>query len=82
LDWKIEHGYVVNVLGMPRGTLKYEILPPPGFKGEALADFMVLGMVATSLPAVQAIPAVCDARLGVVTYLDLPVITARGFARR
>ena len=33
----------------------------------------------TALPAVNAIAYVCAARPGVVTYLDLPLITARGW---
>jgi 2,4-diaminopentanoate dehydrogenase len=40
---------------------------------------MVLGMIITSLPAINAIPAVCAARPGIVTYIDLPMLTARGF---
>jgi hypothetical protein len=30
------------------------------------------------MPAVNAIPAVCAAAPGIVTYRDLPLITARG----
>jgi len=33
----------------------------------------------TSLPAINAIPAVCAAKPGIVTYVDLPMITGRGF---
>jgi hypothetical protein len=32
----------------------------------------------TALPAVNAIPQVCAARPGIVTYLDLPLVTGRG----
>jgi hypothetical protein len=42
---------------------------------------MVLGMIITSLPAVSAIPAVCEARPGIVTYNDLPLVTGRLSAR-
>ncbi len=79
-DWRVEHGYVVEVLGSPSARMRYEILPPPGFVAESMADFMVLGMIATALPAVHAVPAVCTARPGIVTYLDLPLVTARGAA--
>ena len=76
-DWQVEHGYIVDVVGQPSAHMKYEVWPSPDFKGETLADFMVLGMVATAMPAVHAIPAVCAARPGIVTYLDIPLIAAR-----
>ena len=76
-DWQVEHGYIVDVVGQPSAHMKYEIWPSPDFKGETLADFMVLGMVATAMPAVHAIAAVCAARPGIVTYLDIPMIAAR-----
>jgi 4-hydroxy-tetrahydrodipicolinate reductase len=41
---------------------------------------MQLGMIMTALPAVNAIPAVCAAEPGIHTYVDLPLITGRGFA--
>lgn len=78
-DWKIEHGYVVEVKGMPSVRTKLEVFPPKDFVARSFADYMVLGMVMTAMPAVQAIPQVCDARPGIVTYLDLPLVTARGF---
>ena len=59
-----------------------EILPPEGFVGRTLTDFMVLGMIATAMPAVHAIPAVCDAAPGIVTYVDLPLVTPKGVYRR
>jgi hypothetical protein len=37
---------------------------------------MGLGMVATAMPVVNAIPAVCEAEPGVRTYIDLPLICA------
>ena len=81
-NWKLQHGYVVEVRGMPNARMRYEILPPAGFTGQTLSDFMVLGMVATAMPAVHAIPAVCAAPPGIVTYLDLPLIMAGGTYRR
>jgi 2,4-diaminopentanoate dehydrogenase len=77
-DWQVEHGYIVDVVGQPSAHMKYEIWPSPDFKGETLADFMVLGMIATAMPAVHAIPAVCAARPGIVTYLDIPLVAASG----
>jgi hypothetical protein len=78
-DWKVEHGYVVEVEGMPRVRTKLEVLPPKDFQAQSFKDFMVLGMVMTSLPAVQAIPQVVAAAPGIVTYADLPLVTATGF---
>jgi hypothetical protein len=39
---------------------------------------MVLGMIMTAMPAVNAIPQVCDAPPGIVTYLDLPLVRPTG----
>ncbi|MGO9386246.1 MAG: hypothetical protein ACLP4W_30350 [Mycobacterium sp.] len=80
-DWKVKHGYVAEVTGMPSAKLRFDILPPPDFDGKTMDDFMVLGMVATAMPAVQAIPAVCAAKPGIITYLDLPLISAHGYLR-
>ncbi len=81
-DWPVEHGYVVHVEGSPRVKTKLEIRPPRDFRAETAEEFMVLGMIMTSLPAVQAIPAVCAAEPGIRTYADLPLVTARGFVSR
>ena len=78
-DWEVEHGYLVNVDGSPRVKTKLEIRPPKDFRAQTAEDFMVLGMIMTSLPAVQAIPVTCAAPPGIRTYADLPLITAAGF---
>ena len=78
-DWAIEHGYVVEVKGLPCVRTKLEIFPPKDFVAKSFTDYMVLGMIMTSLPAINAIPAVCNARPGIVTYNDLPLIASRGF---
>lgn len=78
-DWPVEHGYLVRVEGSPCVKTKLEIRPPRDFQAKTMEDFMVLGMIMTSLPAVQAIPAVCAAAPGIRTYADLPLITAKGF---
>ncbi len=78
-DWKVEHGYVVEIEGRPNVRTKLTISPPADFVATSMVDYMVLGMIITAMPAVHAIPAVCDARPGIVTYLDLPLIAARGF---
>ena len=42
---------------------------------------MQLGMIATGMPAVNAIPAVCAAAPGIRTYADLPLVTGAGLVR-
>jgi 2,4-diaminopentanoate dehydrogenase len=39
---------------------------------------MVLGMIMTAMPAVNAIPVVVAAQPGIVTYADVPVPLPRG----
>jgi hypothetical protein len=81
-DWKVEHGYLVNVQGLPCVKTKLEIFPPRDFKASSMADYMQLGMIMTALPAVNAIPAICQASPGIHTYADLPLITGAGFVSR
>jgi len=76
-DWKLRHGYFVEIDGEPRVRSQLQILPP---KDWSEADFMGLGMIMTAMPAVNAIPAVCAAPPGIVTHRDLPLVTAAGFA--
>jgi hypothetical protein len=78
-DWSIEHGYIIDIQGRPCVRTKLEVYPPSDFQAQTFSDFMILGMIMTALPAVNAIPSVCAARPGIVTYLDLPLITARGW---
>jgi hypothetical protein len=78
-DWPLEHGYLVEIEGQPCVKTKLEIRPPKDFKATSFEDYMQLGMIITSLPAVNAIPAVCEAAPGIRTYTDLPLITGAGF---
>jgi len=78
-DWSIEHGYVIDIQGRPCVRTKLEVYPPADFRAQSFGDYMVLGMIMTALPAVNAIPYVCAARPGIVTYLDLPLVTGRGW---
>jgi hypothetical protein len=79
-DWPIEHGYIVEVQGRPSVRTKLEVFPPPDFVATSFTDFMVLGMIMTAMPAVNAIPLVCAAAPGIVTYLDLPLVRPGGRA--
>jgi hypothetical protein len=72
-DWTIEEGYVIQVDGRPSVQTKVEFLPPPDFEAVTFADFMVLGMIMTAMPAINAIPRVVAAPPGIVTYTDLPL---------
>ena len=81
-DWPLEHGYLIQIEGQPCVRTKLEIRPPKDFAGQSFEDFMQLGMIITALPAVNAIPAVCAAAPGIRTYVDLPLITGRGFVSR
>jgi hypothetical protein len=42
---------------------------------------MQLGMIITSLPAINAIPAICNAAPGIRTYADIPTVTGAGFVK-
>ncbi|HVM65220.1 MAG TPA: hypothetical protein VMU14_10190 [Acidimicrobiales bacterium] len=80
-DWAIEHGYVVEVQGRPCVRTKLEVFPPPDFEATSFTDYMVLGMIMTAMPAIDAIPAVCAAPPGIVTYAGLPLPLPRGRLR-
>jgi hypothetical protein len=79
-NWPIEEGWLIEVDGRPTVRTKIQMLPPPDFQAETFADFMVLGMIATALPAINAIPHVVAAAPGIVTYADLPLPMPRGWA--
>jgi hypothetical protein len=81
-DWKVEHGYLVDVQGLPCVRTKLQIFPPRDFQAKSMADFMQLGMIMTALPAINGIPAICEATAGIHTYADLPLIAGAGFLHR
>jgi hypothetical protein len=79
-NWQIEEGHTIVVDGRPTVRVKLEYLPPPDFEATTFAEFMVLGMIMTAMPAVHAIPRVVTAPPGIVTYNDLPMPLPRGVA--
>jgi 2,4-diaminopentanoate dehydrogenase len=81
-DWPIQEGHVITVDGRPTVRARLEYLPPPDFEATTFADFMVLGMIMTAMPAVNAIPYVVAAQPGIVTYTDLPLPLPRGWVPR
>jgi 4-hydroxy-tetrahydrodipicolinate reductase len=78
-DWQINEGHVIEVAGRPTVRTRLEYLPPPDFEATTFADFMVLGMIMTAMPAINAIPYVVAAPPGIVTYTDLPLVLPRGW---
>jgi hypothetical protein len=81
-DWPIDEGYVIEVAGRPTVRTTVQFLPPPDFQAATFSDFMVLGMIMTAMPAVNAIPHVVAAPPGIVTYADLPLAAPRGWVPR
>jgi len=80
-NWTIEDGYVIQVDGRPTVRTKLEFLPPPDFEATTFADFMVLGLIMTAMPAINAIPSVVNAAPGIVSYSDVPFPMPRGLVR-
>jgi hypothetical protein len=68
-------GYRVVIDGDP--YLEMTLSGRPGADGR----MQYPGMAVTAMIGVNAIPAVCDARPGVVTHLDLGIIKPRGLVR-
>lgn len=64
-------GYRVLIEGVPRMTLSLEMEDEQG-------DHAVGGVLLTATRLVNAIPAVCEAPPGLLSALDLPLITGRG----
>ena len=77
-DWEVQHGYVVDIKGRPCVHTKLQIHPGPDFKAKTFIEYMVLGMIMTAMPAINAIPGVCAADPGIVTYLDIPLTAPKG----
>jgi len=77
-DWPITEGHVIVIDGLPTVRTTLEYLPPPDFQATTFADFMVLGMIMTAMPAINAIPSVLAAPPGIVTYPDLPLHLPHG----
>src|SRR4029453_7612673 len=61
-SWTIPAGCVAGgAAGPPNVRMKLDYLPPPDFEATTFADFMVLGMIMTAMPAINAIPHVVAA---------------------
>jgi len=64
-------GYRVVVRGEPNYTVDLQLVGSDG-------DHNTGGLKATAMRLVNAVPAVIDARPGLITSLDLPLVTGRG----
>jgi 4-hydroxy-tetrahydrodipicolinate reductase len=74
-EWPTGHGsYRVIVTGLP--TIRCEL----EFEDEK-GDHAVGGVILTATRIVNAIPAVCNAAPGLLSTLDLPLVTGRGLYR-
>lgn len=80
-DWQVKECYTITVDGRPSFTFTYTSLPPADFEATTLKEFMVLGMIATAMPAINAIPSVVAAAPGILTYADAVLPTPRGLVR-
>lgn len=77
-DWQIDEGHLIEISGRPTVRTKLEYLPPPDFEATTMAEFMVIGMIMTAMPAIHAITHVVAAPPGIVTYADLPLPLPKG----
>ena len=77
-DWPIDFGYLIEVDGRPTIRTKLDILPPADFEATSFDDFMVLGLILTAMPAINAIPAAVAAPPGIATYATVPLPLPRG----
>lgn len=77
-----ELGHKIVIEGQPMITTRIDFLPPPDFQAQTFADFMKLGHIMTSIPAINAIPSVVAAPPGIVTYNDIPLPLPSGWVPR
>jgi 4-hydroxy-tetrahydrodipicolinate reductase len=76
-DWPSlpgQGGYRVDIDGNPRLRCQFH------FEGQD-GDHNTGGLTATAMRCLNAIPAVCDADPGLLSVLDLPLVTGKGLMR-
>jgi 4-hydroxy-tetrahydrodipicolinate reductase len=74
-DWpQSDGGYKVMIRGVPSIEVSLDMADEHG-------DHAVGGVVLTATRLVNAIPFVCDAGPGLLSALDLPLITGKGLLR-
>ncbi|WP_139335330.1 dihydrodipicolinate reductase [Mycobacterium sp. GA-1841] len=75
--WHIEHGYIINISGDPNVRMKLDLIPTDADLADLTPQRMRgIGLRITAAPLVNAIPAVCAAPPGILTYAELPSIAA------
>jgi 2,4-diaminopentanoate dehydrogenase len=67
-------GYRVIVTGNPSYTCDVQMMGDDG-------DHNTGGLIGTAGRIVNAIPAVCEAEPGILSVLDLPLVTGKGLMR-
>jgi len=76
--WKVEHGYRIEVVGNPTVYVKVDLMPTDDDLANLTPERMRgIGLRITAAPLVNAIPQVCAAAPGIITYAELPAICAR-----
>lgn len=73
-EWPQGSGYRIQITGEPHVQVEVSLSSDKGDHNHA-------GCLATAMHVINAIPHVCDADPGVLTYLDLPVYSARHLMR-
>ncbi|MHB8467546.1 MAG: NAD(P)H-dependent amine dehydrogenase family protein [Acidimicrobiales bacterium] len=73
-EWRQGEGYVIDIDGEPSLRLSLQL-------SSRIGDHNYAGCLATAMHVINAIPAVCEARPGVLSFLDLPVYSARHLMR-
>jgi 2,4-diaminopentanoate dehydrogenase len=73
-----ESSYLIEIDGRPTIRTRMDILPPRDFQWKTLGDFMVLAMVMTAMPAINAIPQVVAATPGIANYTNIALPLPRG----
>jgi hypothetical protein len=76
-NWEGPEGYLVEIQGEPsiRSVIQLEQPKNPELSREK--HRMDLVMIASAMPPLHAIPLVCRARPGILTYRDLPLMGAQ-----
>jgi 4-hydroxy-tetrahydrodipicolinate reductase len=79
--WDVQGCYITTVEGDPTIVNRHMIFPATGMAHGAWTPeyFASVGMTITGMPAINAIPIVCEAKPGLMTSADLPL---RAFAGR
>jgi hypothetical protein len=74
-DWPKGHGYRINIKGEPNVDVEVAVSSDRGDHNHA-------GCLATAMHVLNAVPDVVEAEPGVLTFLDLPVYSARHLLTR